>query len=481
MSKKSIFSFILAFILTVSVPLGTYAEKETSQASEKTETTDKKNDSKNESSDKEKDEKDKTPKKGEFPELHTEYYLLADLSTGKVLKSNNGDEKIYPASTTKILTGIIALEKCNLNDKVTATKEAIEPINSNHSNIGISVGEEMTVENLLDGLLIGSANDAANVLAIHISGSLDEFTKLMNEKAKEIGAQNSHFVNAHGFHDDDHYTTVNDLAKIARYAMQNEKFREIVAKSKSQIPATNKYKDKKNNNIRYLSNTNMLISGNKGTAYLYENAIGIKTGHTDEAGYCLVSAAQKDGTELLSIIMKCENGKKTEEAYSFIDSKALLEYGFEKYKYITLGNVTDIVASADVKSAKIDVALSPALPVSALLDKDVNKENIEVSVKVNDKITAPIKKGDVLGEVTYKYQGEVLGKTNLVAVNDVERSFIRHIGNCIKDNLGFIILGILVIFVLYVYFKYLKRKKRRRAKRRHLGRTDSTAMRRRKR
>jgi len=465
MSKKSIFSLVLALFLMFSIQAGTLAKKESDKESKKKEETTT-------------EEKPKKKAEGEFPDLHTEYYLLADLSDGKVLKSNNVNEKVFPASTTKILTAIIALESCNPGDKVTATSEAISPITNKHSHMGILVGEELTVEQLVYGLLVGSANDAANVLAVHISGSLDVFAKLMNEKAAEIGAENSHFVNAHGFHDDNHYTTVNDLWKISHYAMQNQKFREIVATSKYEVPPTNKYRDKKNGNKRYLSNTNMLISGNKGTEHLYEYAIGVKTGHTDEAGYCLVSAAEKDGTELLSIVMKCDNGTKSADAYSFIDSKALLEYGFYNYKYITVGDISDIVESADIRNAKIDLTLSPAVPVSALLEKNVKKEDVEVIAKKNEDILAPIKKGDVLGTVTYKYKGEVLGTVNLVAGNDVERDFLRHIGVIIGDNFGLIILCAIIIFVVFVYFKYLRSPKKRRAKSR-LRRIDDMQRRRR--
>lgn len=488
MSKKSIFSFITALILVFSMQSGIYAEKESEKetTSEKTETVDKKETTSKKSSSTKKDEEDtdsededsededdkKSDKKdedsedeeeeGELGKMHTDYYLLADLSSGKVLEVSKGDKKVYPASTTKILTGIIALEKCNLDDVVKATKKAIEPIDNKHSHMGILVGEELTVEQLLYGLLVGSANDAANVLAVHIAGDLDDFAAMMNEKAKELGAKKTHFTNAHGFHDEDHYTTINDLAKISCYAMQNKTFRKIVSTAKYEIPATNKYKDKNTGNKRYLANTNLMISSYKGTGHLYNKAIGVKTGHTDDAGYCLVAAAaDKNGTELLSIVMKCKNGSSSETAYSFIDSRKLLEYGFKNYKYKVFADVTDIVESATVKNGKTGVTISPAIPVGALLANDVNKDDIEVIINKKEDIKAPIKTGDVLGKAVYKCNGEVIGEVNLVAGNDVKRSIVKTICNFFKDNLVRILLIGILIIILYLYTNHMKRKKRR--------------------
>lgn len=453
MSKKSIFLLIFTLILSLTLQSGTYAEKDTAESITEKSTAE-----------------NNTAKEGDFPTLHTDYYLLADLKSGKILESKNGDEKVYPASTTKILTAVLTLENCNLEDVVTATSEAIDPINRNHSNMGILVGEELTVEQLLYGLLVASANDAANVLGIHISGNLESFADLMNEKAKELGAENTQFTNAHGFHDDNHYTTVNDIAKIACFAMQNEKFREIVATAKYQIPPTNKYKD-----TRYFSNTNMLISSNKTTAHIYKNAIGIKTGSTDEAGNCLVAAAESNGTELLSIVMQCKNENLTDKAYSFIDSRALLEYGFSKYEYKTIASVSDVVESSKVREAKdgVRVSISPAEDISALLPKDADLSLLEIVAEKNDDIDAPIKKGDVLGKITYKLEDEVLGTTNLVAGNDVERDVMLYIIYGVWDIVSdpVIIIGVLLLVILILYARSANKRKRR-AQRRNLRRAE---------
>ena len=161
------------------------------------------------------------------------------------------------------------------------------------SNLGILSGEELTVEQLLYGLLVHSANDAANVLAEQVSGSIEAFVELMNTKAAELGMKDTHFVNTHGYHDDNHYTTARDMAKLALYAVQNETFQKIVSTATYDIPPTNKY-----TKVRNLSNNNALINPMKGQKYLYSPAKGIKTGHTSKAGHCLLSEAEKNDLHL---------------------------------------------------------------------------------------------------------------------------------------------------------------------------------------
>lgn len=485
MSKKSIFSLTAALILTFTLQSGVFSEKsdngqaseqKTTQSSADSKTTDKKNtdstDKDTDTSNKATDKKDADTKKtdsasdstDEFPELHTDYYMLADLDSGDILSSKNINEKVYPASTTKILTGIIALENLDLAKVVTATNEAIDPIDNNHSNMGIRVGEELTVEQLLYGMLVHSANDAANVLAVEISGGLDKFADLMNERARELGAENSHFTNAHGFHDDNHYTTISDLAKFACYAMQNEKFREIVSTSRYQIPPTNKYTQ-----IRYLANTNMLISNNRASMHLYKYAIGIKTGHTDESGSCLVAAADKNGTKLLSIVMKCQNDGYAEKAYSFVDTKALFEYGYNHFTRIVVASKEDIVSNLKVREAKggTKVSLSPADDIAVLLPKDTDKSLIKCDTET-DEAKAPIDKGDILGKATYSLDGKVLGTVNLIAANDVKRDFLLHIIYSITDILSnpIVIIALIVLILFLLYARSIRIKNRRRQRRR---------------
>lgn len=414
-----------------------------------------------------------------FPEVHAEAALLLDMNTGTVLYSKNEKARMYPASTTKILTAIIALEKGTLSDVVVAPQEAIEPITNEHSQMGIKAGEELTLEQLLYGLLVYSANDAANVIAVHIAGSMDAFVQMMNDKATELGAADSHFANAHGFHDDAHYTTASDLALIARYAMKNEKFREIVATKTYRIPPTNKY-DKE----RMLSNTNHLISKYRVTSLYYSYATGIKTGHTDESGDCLVASATKGDINLLSVLLKCENEDNKSKAYSFTDTTALFDHVFDNYKYHKIAAVGDVVADSKVYEAKkgIRVTLTPQQNIETLLPNDADIEQLSTETTLNEKIAAPIKKGDVLGSVKYTLNGKVLATTNLVAVNDVARDGVLHVINLILKVLlnPFVLIPLLGIILLLIYSN-INRRKRRRSRRSRLTYTNQSQSRRRRR
>lgn len=209
------------------------------------------------------------------PNTYSPKCLIMEMKTGKVVYSKDGYEKAYPASTTKLMTAILAVENCKLDDVATASYESIFTVPWDCSNANIQVGEELTVEQLLKALLIVSANEAANILAEHIAGSVPSFVAMMNSKAVEIGCQNTHFVNANGIHDDDHYSSAYDLALIGRYAMQYEVLANIMSMTSYTLPATNKFPT----NDRYFANTNDLIHKNEENRldnYYYEYCTGRK-------------------------------------------------------------------------------------------------------------------------------------------------------------------------------------------------------------
>lgn len=234
------------------------------------------------------------------PTIYSEGAVLIEASTGNVLYEKNSNEKLYPASTTKILTAIIALEKCSLDESATASKTAIYTIPSGYAIADIQVGEKYTIEDLIKVMLVHSANEAANVIAEHIAGSTEEFAKLMNEKAKEIGCENSNFVNSNGIQNENHYSTAYDMALIAKYCMKNEKFREIISLEKCELPSTEIHSEP-----RVFKNSNSLMD--KSDKYYYEYCIGGKTGYTKEAKNCLVAISKKDNMELISVVLKGEN------------------------------------------------------------------------------------------------------------------------------------------------------------------------------
>lgn len=358
------------------------------------------------------------------PNIHAPAAILMDSSSGRILYGKNIHDKKFPASITKIMTAILALERGHLEDIVTASPAAIFSIERDSSNIGILIGEQMTLNDLLIGLLIASANDGANVIAEHIAGSTEEFIKLMNQRAKELGALNTQFTNANGLHHDIHYTTAYDVALIARYAMTIPKFREIVKLDCYEMEPTNKYKEK-----RYFANTNHLVNkyrATNGYNYFYAPAIGIKTGYTSQSNHTLAAAAKKENTELITVVLDAM--LDASQYYSYIDTINLFEYGFKNFSKQTIVKAEDFIDEVMVNYAKKDqkyVILLADRDLSALLPNNINKESLQKDISVIPQIQAPIQKGEVLGSITYRYKDEnndsILGTVNLVADRNIEK------------------------------------------------------------
>lgn len=260
--------------------------------------------------------------------LYSKSCILVECSTNKVAYEKNSDTIMYPASTTKVLTAILAIENCNLSDTVTITNEMISKVPSGYTTAYLKPGEQVTVEELLNCLLIPSANDAGFALAIHISGSVDKFSELMNEKAKEIGCTNTHFTNPSGIHDNNHYSTAKDMAVIGLYALNYPQITNICAKT-SYILHEGKY------NQRNFETTNTLMKNSENNYYEY--ATGLKTGFTAPAGSCIIATAQKDEMKFLVVVLNApepENGT----SYRDIDCKTLFEYGFKNFETIIKQN-----------------------------------------------------------------------------------------------------------------------------------------------
>ena len=233
------------------------------------------------------------------PVITAETGLVMDMQSGQVLFGKDIDKVMYPASTTKILTAIIAIEEAKPDELVSISQRAsvVEG-----SAIGLQVGEQIKMEYLLYALMMSSANDAAVAIAEHIAGSVEEFAVMMNQKAREVGAPNSNFVNPNGLPDPQHYTTARDLALIGRYAMQNQEFRHLVATSNHEIERN---LPEEMQPQTWLWNHNRLL-------YQYAGALGVKTGYTVQAGQCLVGAASREGREMLSVVLKCEGNQYVE-------------------------------------------------------------------------------------------------------------------------------------------------------------------------
>ena len=393
--------------------------------------------------------------------------LLMDMTTGRMIYGKNVDVKMYPASTTKIMTCILALEKGNLSDMVTANYQALASITLDDSQIGILIGEEFTLEQLVYSMMVQSANDAANVIAIHIAGSIDSFVELMNNKAQELGMTNTHFVNACGVHDDNHYTTARDLAILARYAMQNETFRNIVKTVVYKIPPTAKYKVE-----RILTNTNLFLSTIRSLQYMYPPCTGIKTGHTSQSGYCLVASAEYNDTNLLAVSMGCPpntDPNDNEGSFSYIDTRNMFQFGFDNYLHQVIATPGDMVADKTVYEAKnnLRVALTVDNEVSSLIPQNVERAaEIVPEITLPEVVNAPVAKGDVIGTVTYSYKGMQIGSANLVATNDVELNYVLHVLHItlkiIKSPFFFIPVILLIIIGVAAYRRKKKLERKRR-------------------
>lgn len=379
----------------------------------------------------------------EQPEISADAAILIDSSSEKVLYSKNENQKMYPASTTKILTAILTIENCNLNDVVTVPYEAISSITSGYSVAALQTGEQLTVEQLLQVMLVHSANDAANVLAFHVSGSIENFASLMNNKVSELGLTNTHFTNPSGMHDENHYTTAHDLAIIMKYCMKNDTFRSLSSLKYCTIPATNKY------DVRVFNTTNeLLIYDNRDVSsnYYYKYAIAGKTGYTTQAKNCLVSVAKKENLELICVVLSAGIYPNNVSA-KFVDTKSIFDYGYNNYTIKKLREKDAIATQIEIgngtkETRNLDLLISDDL--SALVTQDEFDTEFEPQIELQDNLFAPIAQWQVVGKITYTIDG-IQYSSNLLASHSVEQS-------------GFITIVVqiaLVILILFLLYKLL--------------------------
>lgn len=385
-------------------------------------------------------------------ELDCESAILLEEKTGIVVYEKNSNEKLYPASTTKILTAILVLENCKLSDSITVTESSINSIPTGYVIGDLRIGEKFTIENMLYALMLKSANDVAVLLAEHVSGSVENFADLMNQKAIEIGCKNTHFVNPNGIHSDDHYTTASDLALIAKYCMKNETFRKIVSTQEYTLPKTNLYAYEN----RSFDNTNNLILSK--SSYYYENATGIKTGYTKEAGSCLISSATKDDINYIGVVLN-SNSNKYGKNTRFTDSKKLFEYGFENFEYNEFKKQNEVIEKIEIENATAETKnLNLLLEKNLISFNNVNFDfqNLEPKIELKENIMAPIAKDEILGTATYIVD-DIEYKSNLLAANAVEE----------QPNYWIFIIGFILLFVgiILLLIKPKNKKKNRVRKR----------------
>ena len=380
------------------------------------------------------------------PELEGESYVLVEGHSGEVLAGHNATAKWYPASTTKIMTLVLALEavnsgKVSLEDIVTTSEYAAS---MGGSQVYLYPGEERTLKEMLIAVAVGSGNDASVAVAEFLAGSEEAFVEQMNAKAQELGMTGTHFANPHGLHDENHYTTAYDLAVIMKYCVQNNDFRRIAGSASVAIPATNK------SGVRKYDSTNDLIIPNNKNYYQYITSG--KTGFTTPAGECLVSCAYKNDIELICVIL---GGNQTVDNSSlrFSETKKLYEYGYNNYSMKPIVNEGNSIYSVTIDNATKETKnldLIAQTDVSAIVNNDFSIDNLEPSITLNQNLTAPIEGGTTMGFAEYDIDG-VKYTVNLIASHDVEKFSIL-------DYSFYFVAGFLLILVIIFLVKMRKKK-----------------------
>lgn len=321
--------------------------------------------------------------------------IVIEVNSNRVLHQKNAYEKKYMASTTKILTAITVIENCDQNEIVTVTKDTV---GVEGSSIYLEVGEKLSVKDLLFGLMLRSGNDCAETLAKHVGGSIENFVVYMNDLAKKIGAKSSNFVNPHGLHDENHYTTAYDLGLISCYAMKNSLFREIVGTKKVKIPFTTREYD------RVLINKNKMLSE-------FEGSTGIKTGFTKKAGRCLVSSCKRDGMELITVVLNCPP--------MFERSKTLFTDCFNEYKLYKIIESDEIIGFIPInnleKTCPVKLKDDIYLPLT-----EKERESIEIKVNLPKVINYDIKSDIEIGDLQIFTQNNLIFKKKIYTIVDIK-------------------------------------------------------------
>ncbi len=421
------------------------------------------------------------------PPLHSaKAVVLADMDSGRLLFEMNKDEQRSPASLTKIMTVLLAVEalergEVSLDEMVTAQADCLEGLNTDSSTSGIQPGEIISYQDLLYCAMVHSANEACNILAHRVSGSVPAFVELMNRRAAELGCTNTHFSDPNGLSNENHYTTAYEMYLITREALEHPLFAEICNTRGYDMAATNL------SQARSFANSNALITADSeyGSSYVYPAAAGVKTGFTQLAGYCLVSTAEKDGVRLLAVVMGCDGWLNAgiDEYENFTDSIRLYNWAFENFSYRQAVSSLSTVTRVEVENAvETDAyaSLRPQNDVTLLLPKDLNLGAVELSPTIyTEKLVAPIEAGTVLGRAEILIDGRSYGSVDLVNALKVELSRREFVTQRVHQTFSspWIIVLIVVLAILAIGYltlvlryraqrrKYLRRKRELAARR----------------
>ncbi len=404
---------------------------------------------------------------------------MENLDHNTVVFNKNSTKKVPMASITKITTCLLVLENCdNLDEKITVSDSTLQTLAGTGSSLaGIKAGEILTVEQLLNLLMVKSANEAACILAEYVGGgSVSKFVDMMNKYVSDMGCKNTHYTNPHGLDETNHYTTAEDLAIIIKHALKNDKFVDIVGQTKYTLAATNM-----RDQVTYQT-TNFLMLEN--SSYHVAGCKGIKTGTTSAAGNCLVSYATQNGYTYLCIVLGAPKDDVKNKNYAFLESKKAYAWVFNKLRTKTVASKTDLVTDVPVILGKRTdhVRLVPKEDVYALIPANYDKSSLlvtPISSTIPKKLKAPIKAGKVVGKAEIKYAGDVIATVDLVAGEDISLGFFAAIGYFLKSLLTstfmkiiYVVGGVLLAIVLALRYY---NKQRREAKRIQLVRRSKQA------
>lgn len=397
-------------------------------------------------------------------EISANAAMLVSMDTDEVLYEKNADTRVYPASITKIMTTLLILEsdKYNPDAKIAMTEEALDLISGTGSSVSLfNAGVEFTQLDLVYMVLMSSYGDCALLAADYYGGSVENFVAMMNTRANELGLTGTHYENPIGLHHEQNYTTARDTYTLTKFALQNETFKEVCESTRHTVNSSA--------GTRVLSTTNFLQDNT--TNYYYQYAKGVKTGFTDEAGRCLVSTASYNGYNYMCIVFGCPPNAKNH----FTESKELYRWAFNNFEFKTVADVTTPVAEIAVeKSFDTDfVSLYVEKSFTSVLPKDANDSTISIVPKPTaDTVSAPIKKGQVLGTADIIYAEKVIGTVNLVANENIEQSFILNtldiVGNFLTSSymiVVYVLVGVIIlIFVIAIIKMNSKKSKKRKIK-----------------
>lgn len=388
--------------------------------------------------------------------LTAEAAILIDATTQTILYEKNAYTKEYPASITKLMTALLAIENLNRADVITFSDTAVNSIEFGSSHIGIKSGEQLTVDEALHGLLLMSANEVANGLAEQVSGSIEDFAAAMTARAKELGAENTHFVNPHGLHDVNHYTTAYDMSLIANELVKNDYFLQLMQDYTYEIQPTNITDE-----IRYLSQQHRMLNPLRAGNYYREDVIGGKTGYTDEARHTLVTMAQQGDSTIIAVVLK------SEDIYS--DTNVLLDYGFNNFHSVALHSPTETIKTLPIyaiKSGKSyqagNCSVAVADSLSVIVPNDTTFHDLTTHLDLPEYIALGAEEGDVIGSITYSKDGHTLAASDLKIL---KISYLSSPTTTILPSkseypilkyayiIGIVVAALLILWIIYLIYK----------------------------